>query len=200
MDTKFQTSFIPKKPILDSSGSSSKNVSVNMFSLAANLIFAITMIATGGAFFYKNILINQVKSAGVELEAARAAFETEKIKELIDASNRFKSIKEILDNHVVVSELLLLLQDTTVKSIRFTDFSYQNKGSEISLVMNGEAQSFNSLATQSEIFAKTGFILNQSFSDFLLSDNGTIKMKFTSSISKDLISYKKSLESLSLNQ
>ncbi len=200
MDTKFQTSFIPKKPILDSSGSSSKNVSVNMFSLAANLIFAITLIATGGAFFYKNILINQVKSAGVELEAARAAFETEKIKELIDASNRFKSIKEILDNHVVVSELLLLLQDTTVKSIRFTDFSYQNKGSEISLVMNGEAQSFNSLATQSEIFAKTGFILNQSFSDFLLSDNGTIKMKFTSSISKDLISYKKSLESLSLNQ
>lgn len=201
MDTKFQTSFIPKKPIIDTPGSSyQRAASVNVISVVANIIFAITLVVTGGAFLYKNFLINQVKEAGVELEAARSAFETEKIQDLLDVSKRFSATKNILENHIVVSELLILLQTSTVKTMSFNNFSYQNKNKEITLTMIAEAQSFNAIAQQADIFSKTNFIKDINFSNFVLSDNGMIKMSFSAMVSPELISYKKVIESLSLNQ
>ncbi|MEQ1500363.1 MAG: hypothetical protein ABL917_03280 [Parcubacteria group bacterium] len=201
MDTKFQTSFIPKKTTIETPGVyGSKQVSINIFSVIANIVFVLALIGLGGGYFYKNILINQVKEKGKELESARASFEVEKVQDLVDVSNRFTATKKLLENHVAVSEFLVLLQNSTLKSVRFTDLSYQNLNNAISIKMDSEAQSFNAIAQQTEIFSKIESIKEPLFTDFLLSENGNIKLKFTASITPGLVSYKKFIESVRSNQ
>ena len=120
MEQKFNTSFIPKKPIVADSGIVSRAPEAsNIFNTIATALFILTLFATGAVFLYKNILIRQVTEADTALNDARAAFETEKIQSLLDLNTRIVSAKGLLEKHVVVSEVLGLLQSLTVKRMRF---------------------------------------------------------------------------------
>src|SRR4029078_12292211 len=110
-----------------------------------------------------------------DINAARASFELDKIQSLLDANARISAVKGLLDKHVAVSQLLALLESLTVKHIRFSDFSYNNKEGNPTLSMNTEAKDYNALASQSDIFSKNDFIQSPYFSDFSLSDNGNVK-------------------------
>ena len=201
MEPKFQTSFIPKKPILDAPGTlTSKRESSNIFSTISTALFVITLLVYGGMFGYKIILQNQINEADKALNDARAALETSKIQELLEANSRISAIKSLLEKHVVVSELLLLLQKMTVKNMRFTDLIYTNKDGIPSISASVESGSYNAIVQQSKIFDGTSFIQGYLFSDFSLSDNGVVKMKFIASLSPDLLSYKKVVESDSGSQ
>ncbi len=196
MDPKFQSSFIPKKPLSESSralGPVSKNT--NIFSVIATILFLIPMFVCGGLFVYEKIVQSQIVGASKELDAARTAFEEDKIHELIDAGSRLNSIRGMLNKHLAVSELIFLLQNFTVKTIQFSNFTFTNKnGAKIS--MDGESVSYNAVAKQSELFASSGFLFNSTFSDFALAQNGLVKFKYIGSVSPKLISYKESLTAL----
>ena len=88
MDPRFNTSFIPKKPAVDipSSPGSYHTTSVNIFSVLAGIIFTVAVLGAVGVFGYKIMLKNQISAAGKEIDAARNAFEVDKIKELITAN------------------------------------------------------------------------------------------------------------------
>ena len=66
--------------------------------------------------------------------------------------------------------------------------------------MVSEAQTYNALAQQSDIFSKNDFIKDQIFSDFSLTDNGNITSKFFANLNPQLTSYKKALENISSSQ
>jgi len=203
METKFQTSFIPKKPDISTTVSGPKaqyKGPINIFSTIASFIFVLTLFATGGAFAYKNILKNQIIEADKELNNARNVFNTKEIQELLDVSNRFESVNTLLEKHVVVSEVFLLLQTLTVKRVRFEGFSYTNKEGKAVLTMNTEGQSYNAIIEQSRSFSENGFIQDHTFSEFSLEDDGVVKMKFLATLLPELVSYKKVVEFSSLDQ
>ena len=201
MEPKFQTSFIPKKPILDAPGTlTSKRESSNIFSIIATVLFTITILAFGGMFGYKIILQNQINEADKALNDAREAIATSKIQELLDANSRISSTKDLLEKHVVVSELLVLLQTMTVKNMRFSELNYTNKDNLSNITASVESASYNAIVQQSKIFDSTSFVQSYSFSDFNLGDNGVVKMKFSADLSPDLFSYKKVVENNSGNQ
>jgi len=60
--------------------------------------------------------------------------------------------------------------------------------------MDVEAQSYNALAEQSDIFAKDTFLKNPQFFGFDLAENGNIKAKFTATVDPTLISYQKKIQ------
>lgn len=201
MEAKFQSSFIPKKPLSDSQkvlGPVKKNT--NIFSVIATLVFLVTIFVSGGLFVYEKIVEKQLVDTSKELDAARAAFETDKIQDLIDASTRLNSVKGMLEKHFAVSELLVLMQNYTVKTIQFNNFKFDNKSSNPLLSMDGEALSYNAVAKQSEVFAGTGFINNTLFSDFTLTDSGSVKFKFIGSVATSLVSYKEAVKAISGEQ
>ena len=66
--------------------------------------------------------------------------------------------------------------------------------------MPGEAQSYNALIQQQKVFAANEFLKNPTFSNYALSDNGKISFDFLTDLSLDLVSYKKSIESLNTSQ
>ncbi len=196
MEPKFQTSFIPKKPIVANPGSAITVVrTTSIVSVVSSVLFLITIMTAGGLFFYKGLLKGQIEEADKNIISARAAFEPEKIKELVDAHSRIVSSQKLLERHVMVSNLLTLLQELTVRKMRFTDFEYAHAETGPTLALKGEVQTYNALAQQGELFANTEFIKKSEFSNFDLGDNGYISFDIIAEIDPNLISYKKNIES-----
>ena len=195
MEPKFQTSFIPKKPI-GSTVSPSSNISAggSLFSSIATVVFVITLLTSGALFVYKNILSGQVEQYDKEINDASNAIQPQKIQDLIDANSRVTVTKTLLDNHVVVSKLLTLLNDLTIKRIRFTSLNYINKNKESSLSISLEAQTYNALVQEQSLLKSNEFIKNPVFSNFSLGDNGFITVDFSATVDPSLVSYKKSVE------
>ena len=195
MEPKFQTSFIPKKPIGQTGGPSLSVVhNVSIFSTVAAVVFIVTILSSGALFFYKNILSGQIGQYDKDIASASSAFQPQKIQDLIDANSRIATTKTLLENHVVVSKLLLLLNNLVLKKIRIADLIYSNKNKEPSLLMIAEAQTYNALAEQQDLFLKNEFIKDPVFSSFVLGDNGYITFNFLATINSNLISYKKAIQ------
>ncbi|HBD24578.1 MAG: hypothetical protein A2566_03485 [Candidatus Zambryskibacteria bacterium RIFOXYD1_FULL_40_13] len=195
MEPRFQTSFIPKKPIGSPDGSGVKIVhSTNIFSVIATVIFIITVLMAGGLFFYKNILANQIKESEKKLAEAQDAYALSSIKELLDVSARITSANSLLNKHVAVSKVLVLIGDLTVRKLRFTDLTYTIKNNIPTVAISGEVQTYNALAEQQDKFLKNEFIKNPTFSNFNLGDNGYIIVDFSTNIDPNFVSYKSTIE------
>ncbi len=205
METKFQTSFIPKNPAIPSQtvvmGRQTSVVrSSGLLNLIAGLIFAMIILVALGLFGYKIVLNRQIEQAGADIDAASTAFQPDKIRQIIDENARMIAAKNLLDKHVATSKIFLLLQNLTVKKMRFSDFDFTNKDGQVLLKMKGESQTYNALAEQGDIFSKNDFIKSPEFSNFTLKDNGYITFDFSATIDPDLISYKKALDALPTGQ
>lgn len=195
MEPKFQTSFIPKKPVSGESERVRAVHDLNIFSLIATIVFISTVLLFGGLFFYKSLLIKQITKAGEDVNAARSAIQPATINELIDNNSRISTSVGLLEKHVVTSKLLLLLSDLAVKKLHFNDFSYSSKSGGPTVKIRGEVLTYNAMAKQYEIFNNSPYLKNMSFSDISLTENGNIKFQISSSVDSGLLSYKKSLES-----
>lgn len=201
MEPKFQSSFIPKRPVVDSPkmlGPVTKNR--NIFSILATIMFIITLFAVGGAFGYRKYVESQIAADDKKLSEARSAFEESKIQNLLIASARLNSIKILLENHYVISEVLVMLQNLTIKNMRFDSLSYQNFAGRATLSMDSEAISYNAVASQRDIFVDSGLLADVAFSAFSLSDRGYVRSKMTATVLPKLISYKDYINSQNIQQ
>jgi hypothetical protein len=197
MEPKFQTSFIPKKPMVVSTGTSVSVIrETNLFSILATAIFIVTIITGGGLFVYKNVLTQQTEEAKKNIASAEEAFQTGQMQDLLDANSRITSSKNLLEKHVAVSKLLTLLQALTVKKLQLNSLIYKNISGSIVLTIKGQAQSYNAIAAQEKVFAENDFIKNPTFSNFIPTDNGYIGVDFTANLMPSLVSYKKAIGSL----
>ncbi len=196
MEPKFQSSFIPKKPVVDSPkmlGPVQKNR--NIFSVLATFIFMITILASGAEFGYGKYIERQISAADSQLVQVRSAFESDRIQDLIEASARLESMKALLEKHYVVSEILVMLQNMTLKAMQFDSLSYKITSNTPEINMQSYASSYNAVANQKDVFDQSGVLNNVTFSDFSLDDRGVVSSKFYANVSPKLVSYKEMLES-----
>jgi hypothetical protein len=188
MEPKFQTSFIPKKPIVSEKGSNfSVTRSTNIFSIITTVIFVMTVLTSGALFVYKNILNKQIDEAKTEVANAKESSNPELIQKLIDASKKIKSSKDLLDN-------------LTVRRMRFDDLVYKNIQNVPTITMKGEVQSYNALAQQEQIFNESDFVENPEFSGLSLVENGYVQVGFKAKINPSLVSYKNKIGTSNINQ
>ncbi len=208
MEPKFQTSFIPQKPIAGGTsvmpqsnassgfGSSQMSKTINIFNTVATVAFVLTVLACGGLFAYKQYMASQIAQESASLTAARSTFDFGTIQNLITISSRVTDVTTLLNTHVAVSELFNLLQSLTVQKVTFTSFSYTKKPGELDVSLTGESQGYDVLAAQANIFADNSYIQNPVFSDFDLAQNGDVTFKLTMTIDPTLISYKQAMAAL----
>lgn len=201
MEPKFQTSFIPKKSAEPSSNRAVREVDdTNIFTLAGTLVFLATVLLLGGLFLYKNLLVKQITQADSDINAARSAIEPEKIQEILDANSRITASVQLLESHLVTTELLVLLGDLAIKNLRFNDLSYQNKVGGPSIAMSGEVLTYNGLAFQQRALSENESIKQPVFSDIGLAEAGKIKFRFSARLDPKIVSYRKLIESMNTNQ
>ena len=192
MEVKMQTSFIPKKPIIESRNEGS---GISLFLLLSIIVFIVAVALAGGIWLWQNSLISEIKKGKAALESARDTYEKGTIDPLIRLDDRIEESKNLLANHIAVSPVFIMLEKFTVKNIRYKNmkFSYAGKD-KIKIDLSGIASTYDALSVQSDIFGSGDLkdILSQPVvSDFNPNVDGSISFNFTAVVNSDLVSYYK---------
>ncbi len=201
MEPKFQTSFIPKKPIVPGQSTGFAVVrQTNIFTIIATIIFLVTILSAGALYFYKSLLQSQIADGDKKVDQARAAFQPDKIKELFDFNARMVAAKTLLDNHVVVSKFLHLMESDTLKNMKIDNLSYKSAAGLSTISMKAQARSYNALVQQQNIFTQSDFVKNAQFSNFSPIDDGNVTVSFMANLLPEVVSYKKAVEAIAPSQ
>ena len=192
MDTNFQTSFIPKKPLAEERAPASSG-HTSLFTFIATIVFVASLAGGAAAYFYKASLRQTIVKQQSDLDLARNAFEPSLITQLKQLDRRITDANTILSTHIVVSPIFDALAANTLKSIQFTKFTYTtptDSKSPIAVQMTGKAHDYSSIALESDQLATNKNIHNSIFSNLSLDDqtgNVTFDLSFT--VDADLVRY-----------
>jgi hypothetical protein len=194
MDQEFQTSFIPKKTVIESPKRIKSGGGV--INLIAFIVFLVSLFAAGGAYFYRESVKTDIEEFKRSLAVAKNQFEPSLITELQILDKRLNAATAILDKHIAVSPIFVLLEEVTLPTVRYSDFSYEvdTVTNLVNVTMKGEAKGYNFIALQADLFGDNKFIKNTIFSDFVLDQTGNIDFNLTFSVDKSLVSYESFLD------
>ena len=203
MEQNFQTSFIPKKPMIEERATPSRPM--GLLTIVSIFIFFTMILASGGLYFYESILKKNITQMETDLDLATKRFEPSKILQLQTLDKRLNASSEVLAKHITVSPVFKALQDITLKTISYTKFSYivdSDKGGKLSIKMSGVAQGYTPIALQSDLFTTNKNIIDPVFSNLLLDDKGNVTFDLSFSVDPSFVNYKNTLsttENTSLN-
>ena len=198
-NNSFQTSFIPKRPINTTSGSSISSRDTgkhsNPFVTFSIIILILTIVATAGLYFYKGILSKQKDNLSVNLEKVKNSFDQKTISDLELFNKRISASRDILNNHVVLSPMFKLLGDLTIPSIQYTKFSNSSTDKGFTVIMSGVAPDYQSIAAQANVFnGDNGRLFkNVVFSNLNKDLNNQVTFDVTFNVDPSLLSYQNSI-------
>lgn len=191
MEQTFQTSFIPQKPIVKERATSSRPI--GFFMVIALFILFTVLLATGGLYFYKGINEKKIVSMENTLNLARNRFEPAKIAELQVLDKRLNAATEVLGKHMVLTPIFKVLEQLTMKTVRYTSFDYEFGGEGNALVyvkISGQAIGYRSIALQSDLFATNKNIIDPVFSNLTLDASGNVLFDLEFSVEPNFANYK----------
>lgn len=200
MEPKFQTSFIPKSPIVNGNSSfAGPPPSVNLLHTFVVLFFVLSLLVSGGVFGFTYYLKSQIESLNISLREAQSAFDSPQNQSILLISDQLKAIQTLLAEHKVISPLFQMLEQETLPTVKWSSFTFTRETSgQVSAVIKGEAQSYASLAQQSDIFLKSKAFTDIVFNGVTLSTTGTVETTLKVMINPDIIMYSRKIESLSV--
>jgi len=202
MDTKFQTSFIPKKPILMDQKTSGHSGGTSVFMFVSVIIFIISLGGAGFTFFWKDVLIKQQANYEKELGQAEKRFDVESIEQLKKANTKIDLANQLLKRHLAVSEIFDIMNRLTTEGIRFNSFDFTApmvEGEGIKISVKGTGNSFSAIAWQSDVlgksvkYGKNKVVKNPVISDLTLDDKGNVGFSLNAGFAVDDILYEKLL-------
>ena len=198
MDQNFQTSFIPKRPMIEERATPARSVGV--FTIISIFIFFTILLTSGGLYFYKGVLTKNLAKMDNDLTLAHNRFEPSKIAQLQVLDKRLKAATEVLDNHVTISPIFKTLEGVTQRTVRYTKFNYNldtEKGTKVSVKLSGMATGYRAIALQSDLFAKEKQFIDPVFSNLSLNNNGNVLFDLEFSVDPSFVDYKQTLETQS---
>lgn len=200
MDPKFQPSFIPKKnELVGDSFKRPKGVSGGLFYVLGVSLFVLAVVSSAGVFAYEKYLQNRISGMQEDLEAARQALNPSLVKEISRSNARIVSAKEILSSHISITNLFSFLEEQTLQSLRFSDFSFSSDNAgKASIVMNGEARDYRTVALQSDIFSRSPNLKNVSFTGLDLNDSGNVTFSFKANVVPEFLLYERGFDARSI--
>ena len=194
MDVKMQTSFIPKKPIVESRLSGS---GISLFLLLAIIIFIVAIAASVGVWLWQKSLVSQLEKDKQALVAAKDSYEENTINPLIRLDDRIEETKTLLVNHLSVTPVFKLIEDYTVKNVQLKGMKFSFGGEQkIKIELSGVAKNYDALSGQADVFnglSAKSIIFQPIISDFNLNPDGTVSFNFNALVNSKLVSYENTL-------
>ncbi len=192
METKFQTSFIPKQPV--TSEAPHRATTASLFFLAAFILFMASLACAGGVFIYGAIIQKNITEGTSQLTLNKNAFDPNTISQITRLNDRINAADYLLKHHKSVSTLFLVLSNATLKNVRFSDFNYAGADDKITLSMKGQAVSYETVALQAKEFTNPNLknvFRSPLFGDLTLDTQGNVSFSFNTSIDPLLVDYYK---------
>lgn len=190
MESRFQTSFIPKKPVV--SEPAKKPKVVNLFAVLGTVVFIFMIAGSVGTFLYKSFLTKAIDSSKNKLESEKKDLDPELVKKIVRLDNRFRSAKVLFDQHLATSHIFDVLEKATLPSVRFKKFNFSYLGNDkVSLSMIGEATGFTAIALQSDVINENTAFKEPIIGDLALEPSGAVSFKLSSNIDPSILYFKK---------
>src|ERR1035437_8359755 len=118
METKYQTSFIPKKPVASVEQRKS-STGMSLFMLISIILFLISLGLAGYILLEKKLLIQEIGTDQETITKNKGNFTSDSntIESLVLLNSRINVAEGLLGKHVAVSPIFDFLQQTTLKSV-----------------------------------------------------------------------------------
>ncbi|MBX4192065.1 hypothetical protein KW798_01095 [Candidatus Parcubacteria bacterium] len=191
MDPQVQASFIPKKSL------STRPVGGGGFGLLyliAIFLFVVSLVAAGAAFAYTQYLKSALASKAHSLELAQGAYEPGAIQDLIRLDQRMVNARSLLQKHTALSGIFDLLSEETLAQVQFLNFTTNPQdGGNYHIHLTGTADTFSTLALQSDQFGANKSLSDVVFSNIAVSQTGTVTFDVEAVVDAATISYAKHL-------
>jgi hypothetical protein len=204
METKFQTSFIPKKPITAGTTSrvQSSSGSGGLFNLFAIIVFIISLAGAVFAYIWMGVIVNTGKQYQATLQTNENEFNPALISTLDRASMKINFAKSLLANHLAPDAIFGIIGGLTAEDISFSSLSYtapKASNNYINLTMSGVGTSYSAIAFQSDVFGSSVqygeniAVKNPVLSGLGLNENGNVSFSFSAELDPSNIVYSKIL-------
>lgn len=201
MDNQIKTSFIPRKTIdapanFQTGAPRSRQVGKTILSLIATFIF-LGVIALGVLVYTWQIKIKKDITNQVEaMQIARQSFDEKFVQDASRLNTRIEAAQKMLQNHVAPSAIYSLLEEYTLQTVSFGQFSFKdNLDGTIAVSGSGEAARYESIVLQSDAFGKSGYLRNVIFTNLRPDQNNqNVGFSFQATLDPKLILYRNSLE------
>ncbi len=193
MDPVGQGSFIPKQSLT----ATKRGSGMGLLLLVALFVFLISLVAAGGAFAYQKILTGVIAGKDESLTKAEGAFNPGTIQDLVRTDARLKQGKLLLERHVAPSAIFAFLSTITLERVQFTsmDMGVTADGGA-SLTLTGVADSFSSVALQSDQFGSTQLLKDVVVSGVSVGEVGKVSFVVNANAVPELLRYSKQLQAV----
>jgi len=200
-ETKFNTSFIPKKSSAAPSGNSTKVSSnfrkkgPNILSLIGLFIFLASLVSTAGVYGWKYQTEKQIEDQIESLKIAREGFDEQTVSNATRLNERIISVQKILENHTAPSNVFAVIEDVILKSVRLKNFSYsRQENGNVRLNGSGTASGYEAVVLQSDEFGFTGQFRDVIFSNVQNNPDSTVNFNFSTTVDSDMFLYSKNMD------
>lgn len=190
METKFQTSFIPKKPITPTVVVTRNPISI--FFLVSVVLFLGSLLAAGGVFLWQNQLNAKQISLKEELAKQRKQFDSNFLTLLKEKTGKISIAKSLLDNHLSTSKVFDMIGSITVENVRYKSFAlkYDAKDNRvINISLTGEAKNYETIAYQSDVLGENKYLRNAYLTNPTLQNSGYVDFSLTGTVDPALLKY-----------
>ncbi len=196
METKFQTSFIPKTSIVPETNFRPQK-QTSLFLVLSFFLFLISILLGGLSFGYYRYLDGQKNQITNDLQKNVQYFEEDTIKRYARLDQKIDSAKSLFEKHIALSYFLDFLAKETLKSVRFLDFSYilDDEGNSADIVLNAQASGYNAVAYQSQLLGQQSSLKKIIFSNLDLDKTGNVVFKLGLTLDSTFVYYKKNVAS-----
>ncbi len=208
METRFQTSFIPKKPFTPVAGGVNappvpRGHTTSLFLTLGGLLFIISLAAAGGMYFWKSYLLTTQAELKTELAEREKQFNPDLIEELKRQNIKIDIAKNLITNHLAASQIFDIIGRFTIESVRFLslDLAAGSSPSDgIKITMKGIGTSLPVVAFQSDVLSQLEryglrkVVKNPVLSDPTTDPDQAVAFGFSATIEPASLTYKKRLE------
>lgn len=192
MDPQVQASFIPKKPLTPERGG--RGGAYGLIFLVALLIFITSIVAAGAAFAYTGYLNASLSSKKASLQKYQDAYDLSTIQTLVRFDSRINQARSILAKHVAPSAIFFFLSQQTLAKVQLSEFTYEiGTDGTPKISMTGLADSFSTVALQSDQFGASKALKNVIFSNIDINTTGQVAFQVTADVDPALVLYSKNL-------
>lgn len=191
METKFQTSFIPKKPVATTiTDTGDFRAKPNILGLITTIIFLASILITGVVFLLVKFTNDTIIDQQNTITKDYSSFQKSLIDEATKLDDRMESIKTLLNNHVAPTEFFALLEENTLKTVSFSGLTISRSDSGlIKLKASGIARNAESIVAQSDKLGASQKFKDVIFSGVNISDQDLASFVFEASLDPKVLSY-----------
>lgn len=210
METKFQTSFIPKKPLPSSPGSVTPAMPhkagpdlSNVYMTIATIIFVISLLAVGGAYFAKIYFVKAQEDYKQQLAIREKEFNIEQISLMKAQSSKIALAQQLLNNHLATTKIFDVISKLTAESVRFLSMDVTvpvGTPGTMQISLAGYGKDFASVAFQSDVlnslekYNLRSVVRNPIVSNPTVNSGSSVSFGFTAQVDPSSFLYSKSLD------